>query len=359
MTSPMLGVKVVAFGALVLFVVLIAALQGDAATSLVVGVLAAVALVGWWRRSPAAAGSALSLAVTLLGTSMTTAWAGDQTPLVSPLQAGLVFWLFASVVAVVVWLMPHAEGRNRALTTALAHAVLLAASPFVVLAPAVVPIAGFGAAMGVVAWRGRRSMRTRLTVDHVEPVNRAAEARGVGRTAEALAAACSSDWHLLGPRMLPAEDSGPRPLEQVLVGPPGVCVVETRSWQGNVELVDLPDNRSGASGVSGAHRAYALDGDTSELAARLAPIARNVGRVADVLGVDAAHAYGLVVFWDGTSLPDDAVELTVLTGDAHVVLVLLRGDHLATWLEATPFRLSRSQVQSLADRVDATFQMPT
>jgi hypothetical protein len=350
MTSAMRGVKVVALVALILFVVLIAALQGDAATSLVVGVLAAVALVAWWRRSAAAAGSALSLAVTLLGTSMTTSWAGDQTPLVSPLQAGLVFWLFASVAAVVVWLMPRAEGRNRALTTALAHAVLLAASPFVVLAPSVAPIAGFGAAMGVVAWRGRRSVRTRLPVHRAEPVDRAAEARGVGRTAEALAAACSADWQLLGRRMLPAEGSGPRPLEQVLVGPPGVCVIETRSWQGNVELVDLSDDGSGASG---AHRAYALDGDTSELAARLAPIARNVGRVADLLGVDPAHAYGLVVFWDGTSLPDDAVELAVLTGDAHVVLVLLRGDHLATWLEARPSRLSSRQLRTIARVVES------
>ncbi|MEQ4206475.1 nuclease-related domain-containing protein [Actinopolymorpha sp. B9G3] len=348
----MRGIKVVALGALVVFVVLVAALQGDAATTLVVGVLAAVALVAWWRRSPSAAGSVLSLAVTLLGTSMTTAWAGDQTPLVSPLQAGLVFWLFAFVVAVVVWLVPQPDLHNRALTTAMAHAVLLAASPFVVLAPSAAPIAGLCAAMAVVAWRCRGSVRTQpsTSAPHTQRhVGRAAELRGAGRTAEVLAAACSSGWQVLGSRVLPDNGAGPRPVEQVLVGPPGVYVVETRSWQGDVALVDAPGDEAG---VQVATQAYALDGDTTELAARLAPVARNVRQLADLLGIDPVHAYGLVVFWDGTFLPEGAVELTVLAENSHAELVLLNGDQLDHWLRQQPMRMRKRNLTRLANDVE-------
>jgi hypothetical protein len=328
------------------FVVLVAALQGDAATTLVVGVLAVLALGAWWRRNPLAAGSVLSLAVTFVGTSMTTEWAGDQTPLVVPLQAGLVFWLFASVVVIVVWLAPS-RGRNRALTTAFAHGVLLLASPFVVVAPAVAPIAGLCGAMAVVVWRtrGPRVPTGPMPLpSHHDP---AARLRGVARTTEALSNFCPPEWHLLGSRLLPDGESGSRLLEQLLVGPPGVFVVETRSWQGEVALVDVAD--------AGAHTsipAYALDGDPSELAARLTPIARNVRALADLLGVDPAHAYGLVVFWDGTFLPSDAVELTVLTETSGTDIVLLCGDQLDHWLRQQPMRLSKRKLARLAHDIE-------
>jgi hypothetical protein len=338
----MRGVKVVALGALVVFIVLVAALQGDAATTLVVGVIAAAALVAWWRRNPAAAGSALSLAVTFLGTSMTTGWAGDQTPMVSPLQAGLVFWLFAFVVAGVVWLVP-ARGRNRGLTTALAHAALLVASPFVVLAPSAAPIAGLCAAMVLVAWRTRGSPGRQQAGSDAAALDRAAELRGAGRTAEVLSAFCPPEWCVLGSRTLP-DGEGLFVLEQVLVGPPGIFVVETRSWQGEVTLVDIADE-------DGSAQAYALDGDAAALAARLAPIARNVRRLAELLGIAPGHAYGLVVFWDGTLLPAEPVELTVLAEKSPADLVLLNGDQLDHWLGTRPVRLHRRQLTSIARKL--------
>ncbi|MGH3486753.1 MAG: nuclease-related domain-containing protein [Actinopolymorphaceae bacterium] len=339
----MRGSRVVALsalGALVVFVVLVAALQGDAATTLVVGVLAAATLVAWWRRNSSAAGSVLSLAMTLLGTSMTTEWAGDQTTLVSPLQAGLVFWLFAFVVVAVVWLVPS-RGRNRALTTALAHVVLVAASLFIVVAPSAAPIAGLCGAMTVVWWRARhRRGRLPPGSDVAAPFDRVAELRGANRTADVLSSFCPPQWRLLGPRVLP-DGSTTRALEQLLVGPPGVIVVETRSWQGKVALVEVP-------GRGGPTHAYALDGDATGLAARLAPIARNVGGLAELLGLDAAHAYGLVVFWDGTRLPADPVELTVVTENTPVALVLVNSDQLATWLLAQPSRMSSRHVRAIA-----------
>ncbi|HZC51457.1 MAG TPA: hypothetical protein VE441_03040, partial [Mycobacterium sp.] len=133
-------------GLVALLVVLVAALQGDAATTLVVGVLALLAFGAWWRRHATAALCTLSLAVTLLCTSATTQWAAEHSPLVSAVQSGLVFWVFAGVVIGVVWWTPD-RGRSRAVTTVLAHAVLVVASLFVVLAPSSVPIAGLCAAI--------------------------------------------------------------------------------------------------------------------------------------------------------------------------------------------------------------------
>ena len=328
-------------------VVLVAALQGDAATTLVVGVGVVLAFVAAWRRNPPVAGTLLSLAVTLLATSMLTEWAGERTPLVSSLQSGLVCWLFAVVVVGAVWLAPARVGRNRAVTTALAQAPLVVAAPFVVLAPVAAPLIGLGAAMAVVAWRSRRE-RTwgkAPAVDRPDVDDRpdvAARARGADRTHVALEAALASG--ALGTGWAVGGDVEPL----LLVGPPGLFVVETRSWRGNVTLVDV------GSPAGTEVPAYALDGDARELAARLRPVARTVVRVAASLGVDRPFGSGVVVLWSDTTVPDEQVELTVLTGEGEtdgVELVLIRGEGLVDWLRARPTRLDDRQVQRLARRL--------
>lgn len=345
---------------------LLAALRSDAVTTLVVGVLAVLVVGVWWRRNAAAAGAVLSLAVTLVVTSTTTEWAGTRSPLVSPVRSGLVFWLFAVVVLATVWLTPSPRA-SRATTTAMAHGVLVVASVFVTLAPAVVPTLGLAGAMAVVAWRSR-SPRPR-TSSGTRPetsgdASRADRLRGVGRTKALLSAELGAEWHVLDDRRL----DGGTPVEQLLVGPAGVVVVATRRWSGQVSLVAVDDETSGA--------AYALDGDPHALAARLLPLARAVCGVADRLGVDlappaqspdessgrsVASAVGVMVLWDDMVLPEEHVELTVLPRGVErpVTVCLVRGGDLMTWLRSRPTRLTARQVKRLARRAAALPQRPS
>jgi hypothetical protein len=370
-----------AVGAAVLFLVLLAALRSDAATTLVVGVLVVVAVGVWWRRNASAAGSVVSLAVTLVLTSMTTEWASTRSPLVSPVRSGLVYWLFAAVVVATVWLTPSPRG-SRAVTTAWAHSVLVVTSVLVPLAPAAVPILGLGAAMVVIAWRSRpprfgrsrwrwRTWPARLAggarawsrwprsrsrpkddVARGSVAGGAALLRGVGRTGKLLAELGPS-WHVIADRRL---DDG-TVVEHLLVGPAGVIVVATRRWGGRVSLVHVADDT--------ADLAYALDGDPHALAARLVPLARAVCGVADHLGVDVMAAdqtttgaqelavvVGVTVLWDDTVLPVEQVELTVLPRgvDRSVPVVVVRGDDLVAWLRSRPARLTDEQVERLARR---------
>lgn len=350
-----------AIGLVSLLVVLVAALQGDAATTLVVGVLALLSLAAWWRRHATAAACTLSLAVTLVATSASTEWAARHSPLVSAIQSGLVFWLFAGVVVGVVWWAPN-RGRSRVVTTGLAHAVLVVASLFVVLAPSSVPVAGLCGAMAVIGWRSRRrrgrvgEMATGAAVD----IDRAEESRGLLRTREALSAALADGWHVFHRWGLPDEGGV---VEALLVGPGGVFVVETRDWPGAVDLVDVGEGA----------QAYAMDGDPRELVARLTPTAHKVRMTAELLGVDAGGVAGLVVFWGETSVPGDIAELTMLSGasggratgascakggrarpsgfaSADVPLLLIRGERLASWLRTHSLQLDAEQVLQLARR---------
>jgi hypothetical protein len=355
----------------VLLVVLLAALRSDATTTVVVGVLVMVAVGVWWRRNASAAGSVTSLAATLVVTSMTTEWASTRSPLVSPVRSGLVFWLFAVVVVATVWWTPSPRG-SRAVTTVLAHGVLVVASLLVPLAPAAVPILGLGAAMAVIGWRSRpsrsrtwRGWLARLAArvarsspgrrkDDVAPdvsqAGRAAWLRGLGRTRRLLAE-LGGPWHVVADRRL---DDGTM-VEDLLVGPAGVVVVATRRWSGRVSLVAVDDES--------ADVAYALDGDPHALAARLVPLARTVCGVAEHLGVDVAErpatdasgsvrAFGVTVLWDDTTLPAEHIELTVLPRgvDRPVAVCVVHGDDLVAWLRSRPRQLTPAQVERLARR---------
>jgi hypothetical protein len=353
-------VLVLAVGAVVVFLVLVAALQGDAATTLVVGVLAVVAWAAWWRRNSAAAGSALSLAVALWCTSELTEWAGTVNPQLSPLQTGLVLWLFAFVVVGVVWLVP-ARGRHRGVTTALGEVPVVVAALCTPLAAAVAPIAGLAVAMGVVAWRSRRGSAgdaraaagagSRSGSGSGSAGGHAGDVRGVGRTREVLAAGIPDGWRLFEPM---ARDGTSPPVELLLVGPAGIYVVEPRAWPGAVALVSAT--------VEGAveTQAYGLDDDARELAARLRPVAAKVDHVATTLDVDVAHVFGVVVFWgDGTSLPSDIVEVAMPAAgpreDQHVRMYLIRGELLVGWLLARPPSIGRRDVRRLVRAVESAF----
>ena len=350
-----------------------------------VGVLVVVAVGIWWRRSPAAAGSVLSLAGAFLCASISTEWAGDQNPLVSPLQSGLVFWLFAAVVAATAWLVPvPSVGGNRAVTTVWGHAILIAASPFVVVAPAAAPILGFCAAMAVVVWRTRmRGVRDGPSAgrrgggrrhDASVGVDRAAQVRGVDLTRDLLWGSLGDEWRILEGCRLPDR----RVLELLAIGPPGVFAFEARNWPGEVELIDVsadvpadvtpdvsgevdaePDADADAVADAGGGaareptRAYALDGDARGLAIRLQTAAGAVRHVADRLRLSPTAVFGVIVFWGDTTLPDGRVDLTVVGGGSPVdgtTMVLVRGDLLTDWLRTQPTRLTNRQVQRLTRR---------
>ncbi|HEY8456248.1 MAG TPA: nuclease-related domain-containing protein [Actinopolymorphaceae bacterium] len=354
--TPLLRFGIAVVG---LFLLLVAALQGDAATTLVVGVLVAVAFVAWWRRNRTAAGSAASLAVTLVWTSSATEWAARHNPLISPVQQGLVFWLFAVVVVGVVWLMPgrhSTRAPSRAVTVALGHAALCLASPLVVLSPVAAPVLGLSVAMLLVWWRSRRRVAGEDVPDEQRRV--AAIHRGEQKTSEALTHALAdprfSDWRVLSHRQLRGRGGRTHRLEHVVLGPGGVYVVETRDWAGAVSLVDVAGGSESRS-VNGPARAYALDGDPHELASRLLPSVRRVRDVAEALGVSADAAFGLVVFWGDTRLPEDSVSLALVDESARSVtpttVTLLRGHRLADWLVAQPSRIDPRHVARLSTRM--------
>ena len=177
-------------------------------------------------------------------------WAARVNPLVSPLQTGLVLWLFAFVVVGVVWLVPS-RGRNRVLTTALGHAPLVVAAGLTPIAPAAAPIGGLAVAMSLVAWRCRRLPGGgRGPAVASVSAGRADEVRGVGRTRELLAAGLPAGWRLFEPRLFEPGLFEPRTAEEggsvaaidlLLVGPAGCYVIEPKVWQGTVALVAAVD----------------------------------------------------------------------------------------------------------------------
>ncbi|WP_157180911.1 hypothetical protein [Actinopolymorpha alba] len=325
---------------------LVLALRDDAATVIVVGALVLLGFALWWRRSPAAAAAAASLAVMFVLTSATTRWVGNRIESVSPVQLGLAFWLFGSVVVVASWLGIKNSRRNAAVTVLFAHAVLVGASVVAYLAPAVVPIMGLCLAMGVVAWCAHRDRRSGRSPDKTSTSTSdgAAHIRGVHRTQEALAD-LGAGWQQFGPRVLPDG----RQIEDLVVGPAGVFVVATRHWEGRVELVSL-----GQAG-STHDEAYALDGDVKMLAVRLRPIAEAVRDITNLLGVDPEDVNGLVVFWDETELAGGLIELALIHGGTgeggSSKAVLARGERLSDWARSQRLRLDERRMDRIGRAV--------
>lgn len=283
-------------------------------TTLAVAGLVLAGLLWWWTRRPEVVASLAAVLVTLVLTSEVTFWIAARVPTVDVLQLGFGFWVFTLVTAAGTWLAPRHPG-NRAVTLAGTGAILTLASVAAVLAPVAVPVAGFVLASVLVVWRTRRPRLRPRAYDAGD--DRAATARGVGRTWQRLTEA-ESRLPAAGVEVLGPQRIGRAEAELLLRTPEGLVLVETRQWGGRVRLTSDGD--------------YALDGDPEALTSRLAPTVTALDAVRRGYG-GAVSAY--VVFWDDTDLPADAVTIDLLAGRrSRGRVTLVRGDQLVPRLEA-------------------------
>lgn len=316
-------------------------------TTLTVVLLAGVAVVGliwWWRRSSQGAGIAVSLAAAMVLTSQITYWIGGQADAATPIHMGLAYWIFAAVIALVGWLTPS-RGRHRAVTVALAHAVLVIVSPATYLAPSFIPIIAFLLALVVVVWRTRpRRRANQATSDQADAAapRRLTRSRGAGRTARELGR-LGEEWTVLTGRRL--ADSNVE-LAPIAVRGSSLFLVETRSWAGRIAPMTYA--------VDGHETtAYGLDDDPAALGAALRPIVDRAAEISERLRHDPVRPHVVVAFWDSTSLPEPSVEMSVYGTDADgerlaVEVCLVRGKALADWLGRRP---EEQPHRSLAGRV--------
>ncbi|HEY6739015.1 MAG TPA: hypothetical protein VI076_09205 [Actinopolymorphaceae bacterium] len=303
-----------------LLVVLILLLAQENAT-LTMGAVAGLVVAGllwWWHRNPEAAAGVAALVGTFVATSEIATFVANRQEGVSAVHLGFAFWTFALVVAGVTWLAPRHRG-DKAVTIALACALLIGAAFASLLNPVVVPPLGLAVAMVVVLWRSRPPRLTPRPYDPTDPVRLA---RGGDKTYDELTRLAEDDaWTLLGPRAF-----GRHAVEHLVGGPEVTYVVETRSWGGVVSLEQV----GSGSAPAAAQTAYALDGSLDALTSRLAPIVDAVQAVRRNVG---GEVEAVVVFWDDTELPDTTVALDVLGSRRRTTRVtLVRGRDLLALL---------------------------
>lgn len=314
-------------GAVLVVAILIVAQQDLASTVLAVAGLGIAALLWLGLRRPYVAAALVSFVVTCVAVSGITHWIGSQLASTGPAQVGLVFWIFAFVVVAATW-FAQGVGRSSALTIALGHAILIAASFAAYIQTAVVPVLALVAAMTVVtglAWRRRRKIRLGLDELALEPLPRNALLRSADRTREALV---DLDARVVGPVRLRDLE-----IEHVVLMGDRIVVVETRQWEGKVERVRL------ASKGKTVGEAYGLDSDVHELAARTEPVVRAALAFARQFGLAVGNVVAVVALWDNVDLGEPVVEMrasepNLTRKQALPVTYLVRGDHLAEWVRS-------------------------
>lgn len=150
----------------------------------------------------------------------------------------------------------------------------------------------------------------------------AREAAGARATAAALAGLDPERWHVLADWPVPGD---PRTrVEHVVVGPPGVLVVDSKNWNGAVRS---------AQGV--------LRQDGSRRERDLAEASRSATVVGEALGLDEdVPVIGVLCF----------VPPAMVTGWIGDVLLCATGDVVAV-LDRLTRRLDRDQVEDVAARL--------
>ncbi|WP_299050207.1 NERD domain-containing protein [uncultured Nocardioides sp.] len=148
------------------------------------------------------------------------------------------------------------------------------------------------------------------------------DAAGARATAAALSGLDPDRWHVLADWPVPGE---PRAhVEHVVVGPPGVLVVDSKNWNGAVRT---------AQGV--------LRQDGSRRERDLAEAARTAGVVREALGLDEdVPVIGVLCF----------VPPAMVTGWIGEVLLCATGDVVAV-LDRLTRRLDRDRVDDVAARL--------
>lgn len=138
-------------------------------------------------------------------------------------------------------------------------------------------------------------------------------------------------WHVLHDRR--KSPHSPSNLDHVVVGPPGVAVVDAKNWTGGLLRLDDRGMKLGGWRKDDALHAAKVDADLVQ------GLARQV--------LPAVHVVGVLAF----------VQDVGLTGPRlHRGVVLAQQAQLVPWLSKLPGLLSPQQVDALAERLDRELQ---
>ena len=134
-------------------------------------------------------------------------------------------------------------------------------------------------------------------------------------------------WHVLHDRRKSAQS--PANLDHIVVGPPGVLVVDTKNWTGGLLHADDRGMKLGRWRKDDALHAARVDAELVE------GLARQV--------VPAVHVVGVLAF----------VQDVGVTGpQLHQGVILAQQSQLVPWLTGLPHLLNEQQVAALAERLD-------
>lgn len=258
----------------------------------------------------------------------------------APVPLGSVFWALVAAAAPFLAKFPRAD---RGVTALMCEVGVLFGEGVSSLLQALGFLFTVGWIVGVVAWRNggvqwvrtvlarmrsgaATSYGTRRGVTHPEdrPVvfsdanldRGAAAETATGRLLSALPAG----WHVLHSRVIPGARAD---LDHLVIGTPGVFLVDSKDWGGRIENVEV-----------GGGFALALNGDVEQMMRKLDPIVFEAREVQNRMSLLPGDVAIILCFTSRMRLPEPVLRLDV---DGWPV-TLLHSNELLRELEAQPAR---------------------